>query len=204
MGEYSEIRLKGFVEPEVHLHNDYNRYGLMFYIRTTFGKSKYTLDPICCVAYGENANTVLQAAMEGFEVLLEGSFFTDMFSDHKTHRLYEMTCVSVKTVSTQAGGVESVMSATATGWLHEMKRHKDRDGDVYYTFILSQTEFYENGNYFRCLAPDKVGSELSKLYDPYLRNPFRLEGMVTCETKPCRKGKARMTVHSFERLAEPI
>ena len=197
--EYSKVRLKGYVDTDIRLHCDGRRNGLLFYLLPSIGNYR-GLDPICCVAFGEDAETVLQASMKGNQIVLEGSFYSDTFRDQKKRRYYEMTYISVESayVDGEKGG--PVRKATATGWLHEVKRHVDRDGYVYFTFLLSETQYYENGNFFRCYAPEGVGPALRKLYEENPWNRFRLDGFVSEAQKPCKKGKAMMYVHSFEML----
>ena len=201
--DYSKVKIKGEVDLEIYLCGEKTENHLLFFLAATCGAYPIS-DPVCCIVTGDAAKTVIEAAVKKKQLQITGSIRTTVFEDNRTHRFYNRSYVSVDSAEIVEISDQPVMETEAYGRLHHVKRHKDRDGDIYYTFVLSAGRFYDDERWFNCTAYGKTGEELCRCYeaDPY--ELFKLTGVVAPERLPSRKGMAHMYVHAFEETGERV
>lgn len=201
--KYSEVTMKGQVDLEIHLLGREEENALFFFVNQTY-KHMPIHEPVCCTACGDHAKTVIEAAVKKKEILVKGSISTKLFEDEHTHRYYHMPLVEVESVELADDESEAPeLSANAYGYIFELKRHRDRYGETYYTFLLSENwDLYLDDNWFRCTAYGETGELLFRAYKADSRKKLRLTGIVLAARKPSRKGTAHMFVRNVEGVEE--
>ena len=201
--DYSKVKIKGDVDLEIFLCGGETENRLFFFIAATYG-SFHASHPVCCMVAGDAAKTVIEAAVKKKQLQITGSICTTVFEDDRTHRLYNRSYVAVDSAEIVEKSNKIVMDAEAYGRLHHVSRHKDRDGDIYYTFVLSAGRFYDDERWFSCTAYGEKGEELCRCFeaDPY--KLYKLTGIVAPARLPSRKGMAHMYIRKFEETGDRV
>ena len=196
---YTEVKISGWVEDDFRVCKGSEAYGLLFYLALSDPNVVDDCVELCCLAYGEEAKNVLQAAWDKKAIVMDAFCRIEEILDPETCRTNRMTILEALNVQIVDVRDNDADKAVAVGRVHNLTRHLSAANGIYYTFEISPDEdtcMGEDCVECRTFSNDDEAFFQRVLKDQYAE--FEVTGFVAEAENTSQRGKVILLAEEFK------
>ena len=197
---YTEVKISGWVKGGFKIKEGLQEYGLQFTLLQSQPDAGEEDDsPMSCLAYGNCAMKVLEAARRNVPIILDGFFRIEETESPLTGEDCRMTVMEAYDVVFDENKYMSENEALADGWVRGLTRHVEPGKGIYYTFVISADGRASIGE--ECVECYASSEDADCFYQAYLENPeteFEVTGNVEMGEHPDGEEFVYLYVREFK------
>ena len=196
---YTGVKISGWVEDDFKIRKGSDAYGLLFYLALSDPDVAEEVIELCCLAYGEEAKNVLQAAWDKKAIVMDAFCRIEEIMDPESCRSDRMTILEALNVQIVDERDNDADKAVAAGRVHNLTRHLSASNGIYYTFEISPDEDACTGE--DCVECRAWSKDEDAFFQRVLENPeaeFEVTGFISEALIPSPKGKVILVAEEFK------
>ena len=196
---YTGVKISGWVEDDFKIRKGSDAYGLLFYLALSDPDVAEEVIELCCLAYGEEAKNVLQAAWDKKAIVMDAFCRIEEIMDPESCRSDRMTILEALNVQIVDERDNDADKAVAAGRVHNLTRHLSAANGIYYTFEISPDEDACTGE--DCVECRAWSKDEEAFFQRVLENPnaeFEVTGFISQAGNPSPKGKVILVAEEFK------
>ena len=196
---YTGVKISGWVEDDFKIRKGSDAYGLLFYLALSDPDVAEEVIELCCLAYGEEAKNVLQAAWDKKAIVMDAFCRIEEILDPETCRTNRMTILEALNVQIVDVRDNDADKAVAVGRVHNLTRHLSAANGIYYTFEISPDEDTCMGE--DCVECRTFSNDDEAFFQRVQEDPdaeFEVTGFISQAANPYPKGKVILVAEEFK------
>ena len=196
---YTGVKISGWVEDDFKIRKGSDAYGLLFYLALSDPDVAEEVIELCCLAYGEEAKNVLQAAWDKKAIVMDAFCRIEEIMDPESCRSDRMTILEALNVQIVDERDNDADKAVAAGRVHNLTRHLSAANGIYYTFEISPDADACMGE--DCVECRAWSKDEEAFFQRVQENPdaeFEVTGFISQAVNPSPKGKVILVAEEFK------
>ena len=196
---YTGVKISGWVEDDFKIRKGSDAYGLLFYLALSDPDVAEEVIELCCLAYGEEAKNVLQAAWDKKAIVMDAFCRIEEIMDPESCRSDRMTILEALNVQIVDERDNDADKAVAAGRVHNLTRHLSASSGIYYTFEISPDEDTCMGE--DCVECRTFSNDDEAFFQRVQEDPdaeFEVTGFISQAGNPSPKGKVILVAEEFK------
>ena len=196
---YTEVKISGWVEDDFKIRKGSDAYGLLFYLALSDPDVAEEVIELCCLAYGEEAKNVLQAAWDKKAIVMDAFCRIEEIMDPESCRSDRMTILEALNVQIVDERDNDADKAVAAGRVHNLTRHLSAANGIYYTFEISpDADACMGEDCVECRAWSKDEEAFFQRVQEDPDAEFEVTGFISQAVNPSPKGKVILVAEEFK------
>ena len=196
---YTEVKISGWVEEDFLIRKGSDAYGLLFYLALSGPDVAEEVIELCCLAYGEEAKNVLQAAWDKKAIVMDAFCRIEEIMDPESCRSDRMTILEALNVQIVDERDNDADKAVAAGRVHNLTRHLSAANGIYYTFEISpDADACMGEDCVECRAWSKDEEAFFQRVQEDPDAEFEVTGFISQAGNPSPKGKVILVAEEFK------
>ena len=196
---YTEVKISGWVEDDFKIRKGSDAYGLLFYLALSDPDVAEEVIELCCLAYGEEAKNVLQAAWDKKAIVMDAFCRIEEIMDPESCRSDRMTILEALNVQIVNERDNDADKAVAAGRVHNLTRHLSAANGIYYTFEISpDADACMGEDCVECRAWSKDEEAFFQRVQEDPDAEFEVTGFISQAVNPSPKGKVILVAEEFK------
>ena len=198
---YTGVKISGWVEDDFKIRKGSDAYGLLFYLALSDPDVAEEVIELCCLAYGEEAKNVLQAAWDKKAIVMDAFCRIEEIMDPESCRSDRMTILEALNVQIVDERDNDADKAVAAGRVHNLTRHLSAANGIYYTFEISpDADACMGEDCVECRAWSKDEEAFFQRVQEDPDAEFEVTGFISQAVNPSPKGKVILVAEEFKEL----
>ena len=196
---YTGVKISGWVEDDFKIRKGSDAYGLLFYLALSDPDVAEEVIELCCLAYGEEAKNVLQAAWDKKAIVMDAFCRIEEIMDPESCRSDRMTILEALNVQIVDERDNDADKAVAAGRVHNLTRHLSAANGIYYTFEISPDADACMGE--DCVECRAWSNDEEAFFQRVQEDPdaeFEVTGFISQAVNPSPKGKVILVAEEFK------
>ena len=196
---YTGVKISGWVEDDFKIRKGSDAYGLLFYLALSDPDVAEEVIELCCLAYGEEAKNVLQAAWDKKAIVMDAFCRIEEIMDPESCRSDRMTILEALNVQIVDERDNDADKAVAAGRVHNLTRHLSAANGIYYTFEISPDADACMGE--DCVECRAWSNDEEAFFQRVQEDPdaeFEVTGFISQAGNPSPKGKVILVAEEFK------
>ncbi len=196
---YTGVKISGWVEDDFKIRKGSDAYGLLFYLALSDPDVAEEVIELCCLAYGEEAKNVLQAAWDKKAIVMDAFCRIEEIMDPESCRSDRMTILEALNVQIVDERDNDADKAVAAGRVHNLTRHLSAANGIYYTFEISpDADACMGEDCVECRAWSKDEEAFFQRVQEDPDAEFEVTGFISQAVNPSPKGKVILVAEEFK------
>ena len=196
---YTGVKISGWVEDDFKIRKGSDAYGLLFYLALSDPDVAEEVIELCCLAYGEEAKNVLQAAWDKKAIVMDAFCRIEEIMDPESCRSDRMTILEALNVQIVDERDNDADKAVAAGRVHNLTRHLSAANGIYYTFEISpDADACMGEDCVECRAWSKDEEAFFQRVQEDPDAEFEVTGFISQAGNPSPKGKVILVAEEFK------
>ena len=196
---YTGVKISGWVEDNFKIRKGSDAYGLLFYLALSDPDVAEEVIELCCLAYGEEAKNVLQAAWDKKAIVMDAFCRIEEIMDPESCRSDRMTILEALNVQIVDERDNDADKAVAAGRVHNLTRHLSAANGIYYTFEISpDADACMGEDCVECRAWSKDEEAFFQRVQEDPDAEFEVTGFISQAVNPSPKGKVILVAEEFK------
>jgi len=196
---YTGVKISGWVEDNFKIRKGSDAYGLLFYLALSDPDVAEEVIELCCLAYGEEAKNVLQAAWDKKAIVMDAFCRIEEIMDPESCRSDRMTILEALNVQIVDERDNDADKAVAAGRVHNLTRHLSAANGIYYTFEISpDADACMGEDCVECRAWSKDEEAFFQRVQEDPDAEFEVTGFISQAGNPSPKGKVILVAEEFK------
>ena len=196
---YTGVKISGWVEDDFKIRKGSDAYGLLFYLALSDPDVAEEVIELCCLAYGEEAKNVLQAAWDKKAIVMDAFCRIEEILDPESCRSDRMTILEALNVQIVDERDNDADKAVAAGRVHNLTRHLSAANGIYYTFEISpDADACMGEDCVECRAWSKDEEAFFQRVQEDPDAEFEVTGFISQAVNPSPKGKVILVAEEFK------
>ena len=196
---YTGVKISGWVEDDFKIRKGSDAYGLLFYLALSDPDVAEEVIELCCLAYGEEAKNVLQAAWDKKAIVMDAFCRIEEIMDPESCRSDRMTILEALNVQIVDERDNDADKAVAAGRVHNLTRHLSAANGIYYTFEISPDADACMGE--DCVECRAWSKDEEAFFQRVQKDPdaeFEVTGFISQAVNPSPQGKVILVAEEFK------
>ena len=196
---YTGVKISGWVEDDFKIRKGSDAYGLLFYLALSDPDVAEEVIELCCLAYGEEAKNVLQAAWDKKAIVMDAFCRIEEIMDPESCRSDRMTILEALNVQIVDERDNDADKAVAAGRVQNLTRHLSAANGIYYTFEISpDADACMGEDCVECRAWSKDEEAFFQRVQEDPDAEFEVTGFISQAVNPSPKGKVILVAEEFK------